>query len=401
MSRALTAVAVDKLKRKATRYEVPDGGQRGLLVAVFPSGQKSFIVRYRFGGVKRKLTLGGVSLAAARKAAAAALYEVHEGRDPAEAKKATRAKAAGAAANTVQAVCERYLAAKDGGGKLRTADDRRRDFERLVYPTIGKVPIDTLRRSQIVTLLDMVQDSSGDRMADLTLAYLRKALNWHAGRVDDFNSPIVKGMGRYNGKEQARSRTLTDDELRAIWQATEPGDTPKPFAALIRFLLLTGCRRNEARLLQWGEIDGSDWKLPAGRNKTKIELTRPLSRAAQALLAAQPRIDEGPFVFTTSGYHPLSPSKPKVTFDRACKVTGWTLHDLRRTTRTLMSRAGVSADHAERALGHVIGGVRGVYDQHKYHAEMQQAFEALASQIDRIINPVDNVTPLRRRKKGR
>ena len=74
--------------------------------------------------MKRKLTLGGVSLAAARKAAAAALYEVHEGRDPAEAKKATKAKAA-CRANTVQAICEKYLAAKDGGGKLRTADDRK------------------------------------------------------------------------------------------------------------------------------------------------------------------------------------------------------------------------------------------------------------------------------------
>ena len=95
MSKALTAIAVDKLKAKPDRYEVADASQRGLLVAVFPSGKKSFIVRYRFGGVKRKLTLGGVSLAAARKAAAAALYEVHEGRDPAEAKKATKAKAAG------------------------------------------------------------------------------------------------------------------------------------------------------------------------------------------------------------------------------------------------------------------------------------------------------------------
>ena len=122
----------------------------------------------------------------------------------------------------MQAICEKYLAAKDGGGKLRTADDRKAAFERLVYPAIGAVPISALKRSQIVTLLDKIQSKSGDRMADLTLAYLRKALNWHAGRVDDFNSPIVKGMGRYNGKEQARSRTLDDNEIRKIWAATAP-----------------------------------------------------------------------------------------------------------------------------------------------------------------------------------
>ena len=65
MNKPLTAIAIDRLKPRATRFEVPDGGQRGLLVAVFPSGKKSFVVRYRFGGIKRKLTLGGISLAAA------------------------------------------------------------------------------------------------------------------------------------------------------------------------------------------------------------------------------------------------------------------------------------------------------------------------------------------------
>ena len=75
-------------------------------------------------------------------------------------------------------------------------------------------------------------------------------------------------------------------------------------------------------------------------------------------------------------------------------MTGWTLHDLRRTARSLMSRAGIPSDHAERCLGHVIGGVRGVYDRHEFHAEKMRAYEALAAQIDRIVNPKDNVVPL-------
>jgi hypothetical protein len=63
------------------------------------------------------------------------------------------------------------------------------------------------------------------------------------------------------------------------------------------------------------------------------------------------------------------------------------IHDLRRTARSLMSRAGVLSDHAERAIGHVIGGVRGIYDLHEFYSEKRAAFEALASQIDRIVNP--------------
>jgi hypothetical protein len=80
--------------------------------------------------------------------------------------------------------------------------------------------------------------------------------------------------------------------------------------------------------------------------------------------------------------------------DKASGVKGWTLHDLRRTARSLMSRAGISSDHAERCLGHVIGGVRGVYDRHEFHAEKRHAFEALAALIERIVNPKANVVQL-------
>ena len=156
---------------------------------------------------------------------------------------------------------------------------------------------------------------------------------------------------------------------------------------------------NEARLLPWAEITGGVWQLPAARNKTKVDLARPLSKAAQAIIAAQPRIAGGPLVFSFDGRRPVSPERAKRTLDRACGVENWRLHDLRRSCRTLMSRANVNADVAERCLGHVLSGVRGTYDRHAYQAEMQHAFEAVASLVERIVNPpADVVTPLRRRR---
>ena len=115
-------------------------------------------------------------------------------------------------------------------------------------------------------------------MADRTLAYIRKVINWHAGRSDDFRSPIVRGMARTSGKERARARILTDDEIRAVWKAAEA--MPGPFGALVKFLLLTGPRRSEAGLT-WDEIKDGVWLLPAARNKVKQDLARPLSAAAQ------------------------------------------------------------------------------------------------------------------------
>src|SRR6478752_4088674 len=80
-------------------------------------------------------------------------------------------------------------------------------------------------------------------------------------------------------------------------------------------------------------------------------------------------------------------SRAKAMLDAACGVTGWTLHDLRRSARTLLSRAGVAPDIAERCLGHAIGGVRGVYDRHQYEEQMRVAFEKLSNMIDQIIDP--------------
>jgi integrase len=221
-------------------------------------------------------------------------------------------------------------------------------------------------------------------MAQAVLAVLSKIFNWHASRSDDFRSPIVRGMARVKPAEQARDRILTDDELRQVWRTTEREGI---FGSLVQFLLLTGARRAEATGLQRSELDDAgNWTLPAARNKVKVELVRPLNKAARDVLARQ--VDIGPFVFTYTGRRPIhSISLFKKRFDAACGVTGWTLHDLRRTARSLMSRAGVNADHAERCLGHVIAGVRGTYDRHDFRAEMAHAYEALAAQIERIVNP--------------
>jgi integrase len=70
------------------------------------------------------------------------------------------------------------------------------------------------------------------------------------------------------------------------------------------------------------------------------------------------------------------------------------MHDLRRTARSLMSRAGVQSEHAERVLGHAIVGVEGVYDQYDYRREKTDALEKLADLIERILNPKPNVVRL-------
>lgn len=64
-----------------------------------------------------------------------------------------------------------------------------------------------------------------------------------------------------------------------------------------------------------------------------------------------------------------------------------------------MSRAGVLSDHAERVMGHAIGGIEGIYDRHQYATEKADALRRLAGLIDGIVHPRENVTPMRRAKR--
>jgi Arm DNA-binding domain len=129
----LTDLKVRNLKPdKTKRLEIPDGRQAGLYLVLQPSGRRRFAVRYRINGKPKKLTLkSGLSLADARRLAANAMYEIEKGDDPRETKKSEAAKTA----NTLQAVCERYL--KREGGKLRSFSDRESALRRLVFPVLG------------------------------------------------------------------------------------------------------------------------------------------------------------------------------------------------------------------------------------------------------------------------
>jgi integrase len=409
MAKLLTPLAVKNAKPKRHNgqpvlTEISDSGARGLRLCVHPTGRKVWICRYRVGTRSRKLTLGPVTvldkgedpgefvltLSAARKAAAEALHKVERGIDPA-AEKAEAAKPA-AAAETFEAVATKCF--NRASKKLRSAPRSLHDLRRLAFPTLGSQPIASIKRSDVVRLLDHIEDNSGPIAADATLAAISKVMNWHATRSDDFVPPLVRGMRRTNAKERARDRILSDEELRAVW--TTASDSEGLFGLFVQFLLLTACRRNEAAHMRWPEVADGLWTLPAARNKTKKELARPLSTAAQTVLAKIPRAADSDLVFFAGGhwlFNNLAALKRKL--DKQSGVTGWRLHDLRRTARSLLSRAKVDADHAERVLGHVIPGVRGTYDRHEYKAEILQAYEKLAALIEGITNPKQNVVPLR------
>jgi integrase len=205
-------------------------------------------------------------------------------------------------------------------------------------------------------------------------------------------------MARTKPADRKGKRILDDDEIRAVWKAADDGGT---FGALVKVLLLTGQRREKVVTMEWDDIRDGVWTIASESREKANAGVLGLPGMALAVIKAQPHIENNPYVFAAGvGKGPFNSfSQRKAELDeKLTDMPRWVLHDLRRTARSLMSRAGVRPDIAERVLGHAILGVEGVYDRHTYADEKSDALNRLAALVGTTLNPPDNanVVPMRR-----
>jgi integrase len=290
-------------------------------------------------------------------------------------------------------VAEDWLKRHVNAKKLRTAPEIKRCLEKYAYPNWEDREFTSIRRGDVADLLDQIQDDHGPRQADTVLTIVRSVCNWYVTRHEDYSSPIVRGMRRSDPQTSKRDRILDDDELRAIWQAGEG-----IFGAFVRVALLTAQRRKKVATMRWEDVsvDG-EWRIPAEDREKGTGGALVLPELALDIIRAQPRFASCPYVFAgRGGAHFNSMSKAKAALDAKVNIEQWGIHDLRRTARSLMSRAGVRPDIAERVMGHAIGGVEGIYDRHSYRDEKADALKRLAALVETILNPpADNVVQLK------
>lgn len=388
----LTDLGVANLKPRASRYAHPDPQLSGHFIRVTPTGSKSYcaVANDPLTGKQVWATIGRcdlIGIAEARQKAQEAIKRVRAGKAPFEPP-APRA-------DTFRAVAEVYMKRHVEGQGLRSRYEIERILNVYVLPKWGSKEFRALRRSDVVELLDGIEDDRGKRQADYVLAVIRGLCNWYAARNDDYQSPIARGMRRTDPKTRKRARILDDDEIRAVWKHAE---TQGAYGALIRLLLLTAQRRDKVAAMKHGDIVDSEWRVPAEEREKGTGGALMLPAVALEIINSVPRMARNPYVFAgRERTHFSGFSKSKVAFDKGLPdMPPWVLHDLRRTAKSLMARAGVRPDISERVLGHVISGVEGVYDRHSYRDEKADALQKLAALIDAIVNPrTDNIVQIR------
>jgi integrase len=398
----LTLTRIGNLKCPAGKRDtlVFDEEQRGLGVRVTAAGSKTYLAQYTFHGHKRRIPLGStsaVSLAKARDAVRTIIGDVAKGIDPAAERKKAVAEARRKAAHdalTLSALLADWQALHLVHKRPHYAAEAVRALRHAFRHTLD-LPAADLDRALIVRTLDAMARRGAVAMAVGTAAYGKAAYGWAVKRgaltINPFaNLPTAPSV--------KRERVLADEELAALWRATSG---PGPFNGIVRFLILTGQRREEVAGMTWAELDGgfAAWVIPASRAKNRTAHIVPLSCPARDHLRGAPQFGELVFPGLHGRFNGWA--KAKAALGARSGVAGWRLHDLRRTCATGLQKLGVRLEVTEQVLGHVSGsraGIVGVYQRHDFAAEKRTALEAWGAHVLAIVEgrgATGNVVPLR------
>jgi len=386
MRKTLTDRAVQALRPRDEMYRFADPEMRLHYVKIEPSGVKTYWVVPRNPAGQQKWTKVGdadvISIVDARKKGRKIIERIQAGL-PAEKQ----------AAETFAEVVFGKPDEKIGGWfkrhvkkrGLRTAPEIERLLNKHILPAWRDRSFLNIRRSDVSALLDHVEDHHGARQADTVLEVVRSCMNWYATRHDDYVPPIVRGMNRAaSTKERERKRALSDDEIRKVWKLAERSGT---FGAIIQIALLTAQRRDKIVTMKWDDIENGIWKVRTdAREKGNIGAVA-LPKMALDIISRQPRLASNEYVFAGRGSgHYNNLSRPKRNLDAQLKIPAWTIHDVRRTSRSLLSRTDTPSEISEKVLGHTTAGVEGTYDRFTYDPQKKLALEKLATLVDLIVN---------------
>jgi integrase len=395
------------------RDDYPDAIVPGLALRVTDRGHKSFVLLTRYPSnpvhpTRRALgDVGAITLEQARQKARAWLELIGRGIDPKIEEARQRAAAQRRELNTFAAVAAEFLERHASG--LRKSAEAKRIVQGEFVRRWGPRPITEIMPEEVAAAIRAIVKRGSPYQAHNAFGYIRRLFNWAIGTHEfGINASPVERLSPKDliGKREARDRTLSDDELRAVWRAA--AIVGYPYGYIFRMLILTGQREREVANMRWSEVDFQKqlWTIPADRMKGGRAHQVPLGPEVLALLRRLPRFTGGDRVFTTTaGAKPVNGfSKAKARLDRTiAEVRGkeaakerpgdedrppsWVIHDLRRTMRTHLSALPVQDLVRELVIAHAKPGLHKVYDRHAYQVEKRRCLELWEARLLAILDP--------------
>jgi len=375
---SVAALAVPDGKNEIIAF---DDSLAGFGVRVRRGGSKRFIYQYKVNGTSRRFTFKEANVKRARAAAQILAAKVTLGSDPALEKEAAH----DAAGDTFGHCLVRYLARPQGRRRERTLQEVRRHLQQNLAP-LHRLHIKRIDRRRVADELARLTMENGAVQSNRTRSSLSAFLNWCVGEgYCDVN--VAAQTNKH--EEVARSRVLSDTELKTIWNALpERSD----YRDIIQLLVLTGARLREISELRWSEVDlnKATITLPPSRTKNHREHTVPLSAPALAILKGR-GCDERELVFGAGSRGFSGFSKAKRLLDAKAKLKApWVVHDIRRSIATGLAKL-VQPHIVECVLGHVGGfraGIASVYNLHGYEDEKRQALDLWGKHISNLVGDV-------------
>jgi integrase len=416
MAKRFTDAQLKGLKPSNKRRILYEDGGKGFGIRVEPSGRKSFFLEFRFGEGKERrnriITIGQfprVTLTKARSIAGQYLDEIEQGIDPATTKQTK--KITNRNALTVNDLVEEYI---EKWAKVKKKERSWKEDERLlkkdITPVMGRKKAKDIRRRDIVLLLDEIVERGAVIIANRVLAVTRKMFNFAVGRDIIDASPCVQIPAP--SKENRRERNLSEDEIKVFWDKLDDAKISKEIKLALKFLLITGQRKSEVIEAEWKEFDfkAKWWTIPAKKAKNKQTHRVPLTPMAIEILNEARKITgEYQFAFASPvGSTKRNPSKlvgsspilgssvdhalrdnltddPKTNRINVFKLDHFTPHDLRRTSASMMTRAGVQRLTVKKILNHADREITAVYDRYEYDKEKQKAMQSWDRKLKSIL----------------
>jgi integrase len=338
---------------------------------------------------------GVLTIKEARDVARFWLDQLARGIDPRTAEQVRKAQAAEAAerdrALRFSAVAEQFK--QQHLRKLRKSAEMSRIVDNIYVAAWKDRPLKTITKQDVRAVIRPIVDAGTPYQALNVFRTGSLLFNWAAEELDHDGGNPFSTLKPQNliGDTPSRTRMLCDDEIRAVWRAA---GTMWQHGVIVKLLLLTGCRSEEIIDLQWSEIRENELIVQGPRRKrirgkSAPDLLVPLTKTMRELLAAQQRFDARYVFTTTAGQKPLAgfSARKKKELDQRSGVSGWIIHDLRRTVRTHLPACGVAENISEAMIGHTKKGIVATYELYEYEVEKRDGFAKWEKRLLGIVNP--------------